>query len=96
MGRVNKLARVGHKQHSKYVERLKRVRPLPSGNEDQFCEKKLVRLETIYEKDAAKLSYRRNFYRLQERLSILNRSFPRVASALKDRLRVISPAEKER
>lgn len=96
MGRVNKLARVGHKQHSTYLARLKRIQPLPSGNEEIFCVARLERLEKTYALDKAKISYRRNFYRLQQKLFVLSRSFPRAATGLKERLRLIPPNLKER
>lgn len=95
MGRVNKLARVKHNQHSKYLERLRAIKPLPSGDEPAVCLKRLEALEKIYLEAKGTFSYRKNFYRLQEKIYILSRSFPRAAEDMKKRMRLISPPAKE-
>lgn len=95
MGRVNKLARVGHKQHIKYLNRLRAIRPLPSGNESEWCLKRLERLERIYAVKSNTFEFRRNFYRLQEKIYILARSFPRAAELMKERMKKIRPPGKD-
>ncbi|MCX5471620.1 reverse transcriptase family protein [Alcaligenes sp. A-TC2] len=95
MGRVNKLARVKHNQHSKYLARLRAIQPLPSGNESTYCLKKLEVLEKTYLEAKETFSYRKNFYRLQEKINILSRSFPRSAEDMKKRMKLIAPPPKD-
>jgi RNA-directed DNA polymerase len=91
MGRVNKLSRVGHKQHLPLLARLKKVFPLPS-------KKDIDRAKTIVgklERDSAKKRdtywYWRRFYLAHERLTILMRSFPLVATELREKLKALKP-----
>lgn len=96
MGRVNKLARVGHKQHKNYLNRLRAIRPLPSGNEAEHCLRRLERLERIFADRKNTFEYRKNYYRLQEKVYILSRSFPKAASKMKERMRIIYPPGRDK
>jgi len=45
MGRVNKLSRVGHRQHASLMARLRRVLPLPSATDLVRAKSAILRLE---------------------------------------------------
>lgn len=94
MGRVSKLARVGHKQYANYINRLKNIRPIPSGNEGEYCLKDLINLEGLYENQKDTYGYRKSFYRLQEKVNILARSFEITAKEIKERMKKIAPPNK--
>ncbi|WP_312996027.1 reverse transcriptase family protein [Achromobacter animicus] len=96
MGRVNKLARVGHKQHANYLKRLRAIQPLPSGNEAEHCLRRLERLERLFADRKGTFDFRKNYYRLQEKIYILSRSFPKAASKMKERMRKIYPPGRDR
>lgn len=91
MGRVNKLARVGHSQHVPLATRLKRILPLASHKDIERAEKLIARLQL----DVAKPNYTSSFWFYKrinvasERLGILKRSFPAKAAELRKTLSVL-------
>lgn len=92
MGRVNKLLRVKHPQHSKLVVRLLRIRPLPSKKDLERVEVMISRLE----KDSVTTKrstywYWKRFYRAQERVNIIKRTFYHQAREFRERLADIRP-----
>ncbi|MDO8715120.1 MAG: reverse transcriptase family protein [Polynucleobacter sp.] len=91
MGRVNKLKRVGHNQHTPLSARLIKVLPLPSKKDLDRVEIIVKRLEADSSTKRDTYWYWRRFYLAHERLTILNRSFPRVTSELRARLRPLRP-----
>jgi RNA-directed DNA polymerase len=94
LGRVNKLDRVGHSQHSKLLTRLQRILPLPSHKDIERAERQVARLEA----DALKPNYKETYwfhkrwYVASERVGILKRSFPKKALELRGKLRALQPA----
>ncbi|WP_104658013.1 reverse transcriptase family protein [Ralstonia insidiosa] len=94
MGRVNKLGRVGHSQHSILLNRLRKILPLPSHMDIERVERLIARLE----KDVAKPNYsetywfRKRYYAASERIGILKRSFPKKAEEFRGKLREIRPS----
>lgn len=94
MGRVNKLARVGHNQHPVLLSRLRRILPLPSHADIKKAEELVQRLQ----KDLLRPNYQesywfhKRYYVAMERLGILKRSFPKKAEELNRILKQIRPA----
>jgi RNA-directed DNA polymerase len=93
MGRVNKLRRVGHSQHPKLMNRLRKILPLPSHADILRAEQIIERLR----KDMSRPNYmgtfwfQKRFYVASERLGILKRSFPKKAEELRQQLNRIRP-----
>lgn len=92
MGRVNKLARVGHSQHAKFVSRLVAVYPLPSKNDIERCQKIVDRLDRDHALKHQNYWYSRRFFIAHERLNILKRTFPITAEILRRRLKKLKPS----
>lgn len=89
MGRVNKLERVGHNQHGRLLSRLKKILPLPSKKDIETATKQIERLEKDQLEKGGSYWYKKRFYLVHERLTILQRSFPIVAKKLRARLKLI-------
>lgn len=91
MGRVNKLKRVGHNQHAQLINRLRKVFPLPSPKDLDRVEMIVKRLEVDSTTRRGTYWYWRRFYLAHERITVLNRSFPKVASEMRKRLKSLRP-----
>jgi RNA-directed DNA polymerase len=89
MGRVNKLARVGHSQHAPLARRLSNILPLPSKKDLELDKKIVERLETDFVKKRNTYWYKRRFYLAHERINIINRSFRVAAAELRARLKKV-------
>lgn len=92
MGRVNKLARVKHNQHSKLVSRLNAIKPLPSKKDIERCNTIVARLEKDYALKHSTYWYSRRFYLAHERLNVLKRTYIATAKILRKRLKLIQPS----
>lgn len=92
MGRVNKLKRVGHKQHGVLMDRLRRVLPLPSGADVLRARLLIKRLENSFSRDFKTYGYRKRYYILQERLNVLSRSYRDEAESIRARASAVRPA----
>lgn len=62
VGRVNKLKRTGHKKHCYFIERLRKVEPIPSRSEVEFCQRKLNQLLIEYPGKKIVFSIKRNIF----------------------------------
>lgn len=91
VGRVNKLQRVGHDQHLPLLIRLKRVMPLPSPRDIGRAKDMVDRLSRDYSARKHTYWYRARYYRVQERLNVLRRTYWRVADELRGRLKELQP-----
>lgn len=91
MGRVNKLKRTGHHKHEYYLNRLKKVRPIPSRSDIKIANKKLKELIKTYPDAKASYYYKKKYYWLAERLYILRRSFPASTNKMLDKLKNHTP-----
>jgi len=91
MGRVNKLARVAHKQHGNLVRRLVKIYPLPSKKDIERTKLIVARLEKDFEGKHGTYWYSRRYYIAHERLNILKRSYKATAMELRYRLRFVRP-----
>lgn len=92
MGRVNKLARVGHNQHCKFISRLHKILPLPSAREVEYVKAATLKLESLYATKRESFWYKKLYYRVGDRLNLVGRSFPNLAKSLRERLREVKPA----
>lgn len=91
VGRVNKLHRVGHEQHAPLLIRLKRILPLPSPRDIGRAKEMVDRLSRDYSTRKHTYWYRARYYRVQERLNVLRRTYWRVADELRERLKGLKP-----
>lgn len=91
MGRVNKLKRIGHIQHSDLLKRLRKIFPLPSKKDIERVAKLLQKLELDYSKKRDSYWYWRRYYLAHERLTIIARSFHKTAIEFRIRLKALKP-----
>jgi len=91
MGRVNKLARVGHTQHKSLVRRLRDVEPLPSPKDIERIRDMISRLKRDYGSKRNTFWYRARFYTVHERLNILQRTFTREADNFRYQMKELLP-----
>ena len=91
LGRVNKLKRVGHSQHKALLDRLLRVRPLASKKDLVRAHATASRLANEYSLHKETYGYHRRFYLLQERLNLIQRTYPKIAKSLRSKLNIIRP-----
>ncbi|MCF6434587.1 reverse transcriptase family protein [Pseudoalteromonas sp. MMG022] len=91
MGRVNKLKRVGHNQHKKLTERLLKVHPKPSKKDLKRIKVMISTLERDYEKKGDNYWFYKRFYRAQERLNLIAKSYPNYVNKLRPRLKKVFP-----
>ncbi len=91
VGRVNKLSRVGHKQHANLMARLRKIFPLPSKKDIERVKKLVSKLEvdSVLKRDT--YWYWRRFYLAHERLTIVRRTFPSIAQELRKKLQALKP-----
>lgn len=96
MGRVNKLSRVKHNQHEILYNRLVKILPLPSKNDIPATEILLCRLESEFKniENRKKFWYSRRYFKIQEKVNILNRSFPSISTKFRERLKIVCPEKK--
>jgi RNA-directed DNA polymerase len=91
LGRVNKLARVGHNQHSILVGRIKKVKPLPSKRDIERCCAMVLNLERDHPSKSSRYWYWRRYHKAHQRINILQRTFIHTATDLRARLRFLKP-----
>jgi RNA-directed DNA polymerase len=91
MGLVNKLARVGHSQHKSLVARLKAIEPLPSKKDIKRIHDMIARMLRDSTSKRNTYWYRARFFKTQERINILQRTFKREAAAFRLQMKALSP-----
>lgn len=91
MGRVNKLSRVGHKQHESLVARLNKVYPLPSFTDIKKTKDLIEKIRSKYDDGKNYFYYHKMYYAAMEKLNLVKRSFPNTAKNLRLRLRGLRP-----
>ncbi len=91
MGRVNKLSRVGHKQHKNLVARLNKVYPLPSFTDIKKTRNLIEKIRSKYDDGKNYFYYHKMYYAAMEKLNLIKRSFPNTAKSLRLRLRGLRP-----
>ncbi|MEY8253127.1 MAG: reverse transcriptase family protein [Colwellia sp.] len=91
-GRVNKLGRLGHRQHSVLLNRVLRIVPLPSKKDIYIVSRFVSRLEHLHPTLKGEYRYARLFNRAHSELNILQRIFKGSAKKLRDRLKLVIPS----
>lgn len=91
MGRVNKLVRVGHNRYESLLGRLKKIFPLPSKKDIERANAMLERLMRDCSTKRSTYWYAKRYYKLQERLIVLKRSFPATAKEIRKSLKGLQP-----
>jgi RNA-directed DNA polymerase len=94
MGRVNKLKRVGHNQHRKLVDRLRKVLPKPS-IKDKSRVKEMVNRLIVDSNDKEKINsywYYKRYFRTVDRINLIARSYPALAKYLREQIKNIRPS----
>jgi RNA-directed DNA polymerase len=91
MGRVNKLVRVGHDRYDSLLGRLKKIFPLPSKKDIERASAMLDRLARDCSTKRSTYWYAKRYYKLQERLIVLKRSFPAITKEIRRSLKGLQP-----
>lgn len=91
MGRVNKLVRVGHNRYESLLGRLKKIFPLPSKKDIERANAMLERLMRDCSTKRSTYWYSKRYYKLQERLIVLKRSFPATTKEIRKSLKGLQP-----
>lgn len=91
MGRVNKLVRVGHNRYESLLGRLKKIFPLPSKKDIERAKAMLERLMRDCSTKRSTYWYAKRYYKLQERLIVLKRSFPATTKEIRKSLKGLQP-----
>ncbi|UVL12004.1 reverse transcriptase family protein [Pseudomonas atacamensis] len=91
MGRVNKLVRVGHNRYESLLGRLKKIFPLPSKKDIERANAMLERLMRDCSAKRSTYWYAKRYYKLQERLIVLKRSFPATTKEIRKSLKGLQP-----
>ena len=91
MGRVNKLVRVGHNRYESLLDRLRKVLPLPSKKDIERANVMLERLARDCGGKRGTYWYAKRYYKLQERLIVLKRSFPAITKEIRKSLKGLKP-----
>lgn len=91
MGRVNKLVRVGHNRYDSLLGRLKKIFPLPSKKDIDRAKTMLERLVRDCDSKRETYWYAKRYYKLQERLIVLKRSFPAITKEIRKSLKGLQP-----
>lgn len=93
MGRINKLKRVKHNKHTHFLEELRKIKPLPSEKDEKRCLEMVLRLEKMYPNEPSSFRYRKRFFRLYERLNVLQRlsKYRETVKSIRERMKKIRP-----
>lgn len=91
LGRVNRLQRLGHNQHSTLLSRLLRIEPKPRKSDIGKTKGLVIKIENLHPKYGGGYRYRQLYFKAQSELNILQRTFDRAALTLRKRLRKVKP-----
>lgn len=93
-GRVNKLKRLNHSMYDRYRKRLRKIRPLPSKKDLARC----IGIFNSIVSDGAGAKdtywYYSRYYRLQNRLNLVQLKYKSQADRMRDTLKDIKPTYK--
>jgi len=95
MGRVNKLLRVEHNQHTKLLGRLNKIKPLPSRRDIGRAKDMLARLEKDFHLKGHTHWYRERYFRLDQRLRILARTYENTSTQIRLKIKNLKPSRKD-
>ncbi|MCK7596463.1 reverse transcriptase family protein [Microbulbifer sp. CAU 1566] len=97
MGRVNKLARVGHNKHKTLLKKLLKNKPLPSQQDIDKVNRAIKRLKKLSQVDHSTYRYRRLFGITAYRVTIIKRTHKREAEEFLNELSTLNkPIEKHK
>lgn len=98
LGRVHKLARVGHDAHVKLKNRLLKIKPLPSIRDVNRVKRSVELLELKASNHCDDIKYARSYHIAMYYLNLINRTdkYKPLVSELRSRLHLISPAKEEK
>ncbi|MGL5407512.1 MAG: RNA-directed DNA polymerase, partial [Shewanella sp.] len=93
LGRVHKLARVGHEAHRKLKDRLLKIQPLPSKRDVQRVKRAVDLLEQKSKGCVDEIRYARSYHIAMYYLNIVNRTdrYKPLVESLRTRLHLIAP-----
>lgn len=91
MGRVNKLARVGHIKHKVFLEKILKLTPLPSKVDIRKVRRAISRLNTFSAADRTTYRYKRIYGIALYRTGIIGRTFKKEQEDLLLDLRRLKP-----
>jgi len=91
MGRVNKLVRVGHSRYGSLLGRLKKLFAVPSKKDIERPNALIERLMRDCSTKRSTYWYAKRYYKLQERLIVLKRSFPATTKEIRKSLKGLQP-----
>jgi RNA-directed DNA polymerase len=91
IGRVNKLARVGHDQHAPMLRKLIKIKPLPSYRDIEKMDRALKKLVSLHSISSNTRYYSRRYAIALYRNGIIARTFSKQSKDYSDRLRAIPP-----
>ncbi|MGM8850237.1 reverse transcriptase family protein [Salinicola halophyticus] len=95
LGKVNKLARVKHKQHRPLLKRVLKIKPLPSKKQIDRLKSMIRKLKHDYNYQYASFWYKKRYHLASEKLNVVKRSYPTIAQQLRQELKSIQPQFKE-
>ena len=83
MGRTNKLARVKHDKHKFFVDKLKKIKPLPSAVDIKHAFLTIERLDKDFKQKKNTHWYRKRYYRLVYLNGLIGLLYPRESEKIK-------------
>lgn len=91
IGRVNKLARVGHSQHAPLMKKLLKIYPLPSSRDLEKMARALARLKASHKAKSGTRLYKRRHDIALYRNKIIARTYKKEAELNLAQLKLIKP-----
>ncbi|MDP2506356.1 reverse transcriptase family protein [Oceanobacter sp. 3_MG-2023] len=91
LGKTNKLSRVGHEKYHSFIQKISKIKPLPSPRDIVRCGHVIDRIERDYEKKKNNFWYKKRYYILHNRLNILAQLYPKSAASIRERMRKVKP-----
>lgn len=91
MGRVNKLARVGHQQHPNLVARMSHIYPKAGRSDLKWAYKIAQRLKKQHPTQHATFGFYKRFHVFRERLNLIGRDFPGFADKMRRETAALKP-----
>lgn len=91
MGRVNKLARLGHSKHKSYIRKLRMVHPLPSLKDIKYAKIRIDNLKKDFNSKSDTYNYYKRYHLVSDRLKLIGLSYPDVAKQLRCDMDDIKP-----
>lgn len=91
MGRVNKLARVGHSKHLQFLNKLLKIQPLPSRNDIKKVLLAIKRLKRFPYEERSSRQYKRIYGIAMHRAGIIGRTYIKEQKIILNELKNLKP-----